>query len=168
MKPRHASTVMRTLRPKSPRWASPCSVTISLVRCGSSVVETAWKSCSGARAIISTAKISAASESLPVSAFTISTPEFRIACSETMITSTALANPSPRDSVNSGSPEVERSPREEARRTCLPSANGTTIKLSSGAAAIATPAAFGPWMTPTASKTPNTTRDVDSISTSPP
>ena len=54
----------------------------------------------------------AASELLPVSTFTISTPEFRIACSETMITSTALAKPSPCESVKSASPSRDAAPAE--------------------------------------------------------
>ena len=48
----------------------------------------------------------------PVSAFTISTPELRIACSETMITSTAPAKPSPCAIVNSA---ARRLPASRAR-----------------------------------------------------
>ena len=61
-----------------------------------------------------------------------------------MITSTAPAKPSPWESVNSGSSPAAGGRRRgrDARAPGAPSAHGTTIRLSSGAAAIATPAAF--------------------------
>ena len=58
------------------------------------LVETAWKSCSGARAIISTLKMKPAAAA-PCSPRAISGPALRKACSLNMITSTAAAKPPP-------------------------------------------------------------------------
>ena len=85
-----------------------------------------------------------------------------------MITSTAPAKPSPWASVISGSAVSPAGGGAAVRRTWRPSAQGTTNRLSSGAAAIAIAAALRPSSTPTTSSTPNTTREADSISTSPP
>jgi hypothetical protein len=103
-----------------------------------------------------------------VSAFTISTPELRIVCSENITTSTAPANPSPWVIVNSGSPLPEALPLAENRRTWRPSAHGTTIRLRSGPAAMAIAAKSRPLATPAASRSANTTREDASIITTPP
>ena len=58
------------------------------------LVETAWKSCSGARAIISTLKMKPAAAA-PCRPRTTSGPALRKACSLNMITSTAAAKPPP-------------------------------------------------------------------------
>ena len=58
------------------------------------LVETAWKSCSGARASISTLKMKPAAAA-PCRPRVINGPALRNACSENMITSTAAAKPPP-------------------------------------------------------------------------
>ena len=58
------------------------------------LVETAWKSCSGARASISTLKMKPAAAA-PCRPRMTSGPALRKACSENMITSTAAAKPPP-------------------------------------------------------------------------
>ena len=68
--------------------------------------------------------------------------EFRITCSETMITSTAPAKPSPCASVNSGSVGRAATPRAGADSPphLPPAPTAGRIRLSSGAAAIASAA----------------------------
>ena len=58
------------------------------------LVETAWNSCSGARAIISTLKMNPAAAA-PCRPRATSGPALRNACSLNMITSTAAAKPPP-------------------------------------------------------------------------
>ena len=58
------------------------------------LVETDWKSCSGARASISTLKMKPAAAA-PCRPRVISGPALRNACSLNMITSTAAAKPPP-------------------------------------------------------------------------
>ena len=122
----------RTRRPAPSRR----STTISRVRWGRIVVVTDWNSCSGARAISSALKTSAAclSASPGAVSVTISTPRLRIACSEHMITSTAPVKPTPwrhrelRLGDGLGLVAVLRH-----RRTWCRSAQGTTQRLTSGA-----------------------------------
>ena len=66
------------------------------------LVETAWNSCSGARAIIITLKMYPAAAA-PSKPRMISGPALRKTCSLNMISSTAAANPVPRESENSDS-----------------------------------------------------------------
>ena len=106
------------------------------------LVETAWKSCSGARAIISTLKMkpAAAAPSMPR---VISGPALRKACSLNMITNTAAANPPPSFIVKSDESAVSSASLPGAaswgsgRRSCAffarrSKANGTTIRLRGG------------------------------------
>ena len=93
---------MKATRPSSTirteRWNSSSlpgsSLVWRLVRWGRMLVETAWKSCSGARAIISTLKMKPAAAA-PCRPRMTSGPALRKACSLNMITSTAAAKPPP-------------------------------------------------------------------------
>ena len=109
-----AQSVERTDRRKASS-PSPVAPERRRVRWGSRLVATAWKSCSGARAIISTLKMKPAAAALVV-AFTSSGPAFRNACSLSMITSTAAAKPLPWASVKAGAPPSESPVGAGARR----------------------------------------------------
>ena len=95
------SRTIRTVRRNS---RSPSAVPLvwSFVRCGRMLVETAWKSCSGARAIISTLKMKPAAAA-PWRPRMTSGPALRKACSLNMITRTAAAKPVPLSSEKSAS-----------------------------------------------------------------
>ena len=180
-KPAIAVSVTFTLRLKgsvSPR--AP-----SRVRWGRIEVWMAWKSCSGARAISSTLKTKPASAAPPLLsvALTSSGPAFRKVCSESMIASTATANPVPWESVNSGSPpgspaEASSSMRASAEAFCPATgagagrahltATGTTASDAIGAAAMPSATTDCPSASPTATTSANMTRDRASISTSAP
>ena len=144
----------------------------SRVRCGRIDVWTAWKSCSGARAIRRTLKAkpaSAAARCVSV-AFTSSGPALRKVCSASMIASTAPANPAPRASVSSPSGAVASagSPASVRDRSRRRSAHGTTDSERSGAAAMPSATAACPCAMPTTTARANAHRDADSTNTSSP
>ena len=87
------SSTIFTVWPNS-RSLSGSSEVWRLVRWGRIEVETDWKSCSGARASISTLKMKPASAA-PWRPRMISGPALRKACSENMIRRTAAAKPPP-------------------------------------------------------------------------
>ena len=140
------------------------------VRWGRRLVETAWNSWRGARAIIRMLKMypAAAAPALPL---TRSGPAFRNACSLSMIRNTAAAKPPPWASVNSAS--AGRSPSASALPPCSASAfagaprrrnaNGTTMRDSVGAATIPSATASWPVAIPTATASGNAVRDTDSL-----
>ena len=149
-------------RPKS----SPPSVASSPARCGSSEVDTPWKSCSGARAIISTVKTTPASAAVAV-ALTISTPELRIACSASWID--GAPRPRSRRRARSVSRRRPRAVARRARRRVPPQRPRHDEQRRSGAAAIPSATAVLPRRDPDRDRDRRSrTRDTDSISTRPP
>ena len=145
------------------------------VRWGRIEVCTAWKSCSGARAISSTLKVKPASAAprAPSAASTSSGPALRKVCSLSMIASTATAKPVPCASVNSGSVPAcsgsgSSSATGAATRSRRPSAQGTTASDTIGAAAMPSATTSWPSAIPTATASANRQRELASISTSPP
>ncbi len=130
------------------------------------LVETDWNSCSGARASISTLKMKPAAAA-PWRPRVISGPALRNACSLNMITSTAGSEP-----AALGEREVLLRPRlrsERWRRLPRPAvfarrakANGTTSRLSAGAAVMPIATADWPLRTLTATKTAKIVRKQDS------
>ena len=149
-----ARTVTRIARLK----ASPPSVAARPERWGRSEVCTAWKSCSGARAISSTLNTKPARAASVLVASTATTGPLSSACSAAMIASTAAAKPVPRRTLRSpaaGCSSVTGSsgPRRAARER---NAHGTTTSDTSGAAAIPIATTVCPWAIP--STTANTNR----------
>ncbi len=99
-KPAIASTVTRTARCASARPARASSP----ARCGSSEPWTAWKSCSGARAISSTLNTKPATTASSAVRSLVSTAALSSVCSASMIASTASAKRPPRATPRSPVP----------------------------------------------------------------
>ncbi len=131
------------------------------------LVETDWKSCSGARAIISTLKMNPAAAA-PSRPRTINGPALRKACSLNMITSTAAAKPPPwaREKSSAGTSSASRPGVPGAGSCCFwarrAKASGTTSRLSAGAATIPIATADWPLSRPTATSTAKIVRKHDS------
>ena len=163
-----AAIPSRTIRTE--RWNSsslPSSVEVwRLVRWGRMLVETAWKSCSGARAIISTLKMNPAAAA-PCRPRAISGPALRKACSLNMISSTAAAKPpavAQRELLGLASRGLRAWPRLRrfSLRPGAAKASGTTIRLSEGAATMPIATADWPFSRLTATSTANRVRKTDS------
>ena len=165
-KPAMATSVTFTLR----RNGSPSSPALSRVRWGRIDVCTAWKSCSGARAISSTLNANparAAPSAPPSVALTSSGPALRNVCSQSMISSTATANPAPWERVNWPSRSGSSSRAAGGGRRCI-RATGTTTSDSNGAAAMPSATNVCPDAIPIATASANSARQLASMNTSPP
>ena len=153
------------------RKASPLSSSVPVwrfVRWGRRLVETAWKSCRGARAIIRMLKMNPAAAA-PSVARIRSGPALRKVCSLSMISRTAAANPVPWASDISGAAESPppRAARAQAAgasalRARRRNAAGTTTRLRHGAATIPIATTSWPLASPTATITANEVRKIDS------